>query len=155
MPSILEHIERLSMPEPNTGCWLWIGFLNPSGYGILNLRGRPTRAHRLSYEVHRGPIPPGLQLDHLCRVRCCVNPDHLEPVTNAENARRSPLIGRAPGSRLASLQARMRRREQQMAMTHCHAGHQFSTENTRVYAGRRHCRECARERYQMSKSWPV
>lgn len=70
--------------EPNSGCWLWAGADNGVGYG--KFRGK--YAHRISYEMNRGPIPNGMHLDHLCRVRCCVNPSHLEPVTNAENARR-------------------------------------------------------------------
>ena len=70
--------------EPNSGCWLWAGADNGEGYG--KFRGK--YAHRLSYERHKGPIPDGLHLDHLCRMPCCINPDHLEPVTNAENARR-------------------------------------------------------------------
>lgn len=75
--------------EPNSGCWLWVGADNGAGYGTMT-SGHSTRAyaHRVSYELARGPIPDGMHLDHLCRIRCCVNPDHLEPVTNAENARR-------------------------------------------------------------------
>lgn len=70
--------------EPNSGCWLWAGADNGGGYG--KFRGK--YAHRVSYEMRNGAIPEGLHLDHLCRVPCCVNPDHLEPVTNQENARR-------------------------------------------------------------------
>src|SRR4051812_35687163 len=79
-------------PEPMSGCWLWTGALNYNGYGTYSWAeedGRHTYlAHRLVYIIERGPIPDGLQLDHLCRLRCCVNPDHLEPVTSGENARR-------------------------------------------------------------------
>ena len=70
------------------GCWPWTGTLDGQGYPFLNVDGVPRRAHRLSFEMHRGPIPSGLELDHLCRVRRCVNPEHLEPVTHAENMRR-------------------------------------------------------------------
>lgn len=70
--------------EPNSGCWLWLGADNGCGYG--KFRGR--YAHRISFELAKGNIPARMHLDHKCRVRCCVNPDHLEPVTNAENARR-------------------------------------------------------------------
>jgi hypothetical protein len=79
-------------PEPNTGCWLWSGSTSTGGYGyILDYEGaakKAMRAHRWAYEKLRGPIPDGLHLDHLCRVRCCVNPDHLEAVTSGENTRR-------------------------------------------------------------------
>lgn len=66
------------------GCWIWKGYVAKHGYGY---QGR-VPAHRAVYIEHRGVIPPGLDLDHLCRVRACVNPDHLEPVTRAENLRR-------------------------------------------------------------------
>lgn len=66
-------------------CWLWTGHLNSKGYGQLNVGKRLPMAHRLSYEWAVGEIPTGLVIDHLCRVRNCVNPDHLEPVTTAVN----------------------------------------------------------------------
>jgi len=92
----LTTIERLMnhvSPEPNSGCWLWMAAVDKKGYAKVGYN-RPPRgygmefAHRVLYEQIRGPIPEGLDIDHLCRVRCCVNPDHLEPVTNAENHRR-------------------------------------------------------------------
>lgn len=75
------RIWSLILTEPNSGCWIWIGELNHSGYGMIDRK----KAHRAVYEHFVGPIPDGLTIDHLCRVRCCVNPDHLEPVTNREN----------------------------------------------------------------------
>lgn len=78
-----------AIPEPNTGCWLWLGHLNKDGYGRGSHKGAKWLAHRFSYETAVGPIGDGLEIDHLCRVRCCVNPDHLEPVTPIENTRRS------------------------------------------------------------------
>lgn len=84
-------------PEPNSGCWIWLGSTTGSGHGVIQ-RGRRREgmmlAHRLAYELLRGEIPDGLCLDHLCRVRSCVNPWHLEPVTIAENTLRgqSPAI---------------------------------------------------------------
>ena len=73
------------------GCWLWIG-AKVNGYGYFRLDGKAKRAHRVSYEFLIGPIPDRLGLDHLCRNKSCVNPTHLEPVTQAENLLRSPLI---------------------------------------------------------------
>ena len=73
-------------------CWLWTGGKDRCGYGVFNSRGRRHKAHRWNYERLVGPIPVGLVLDHLCRVRNCVNPDHLEPVTVAENIARGEMI---------------------------------------------------------------
>lgn len=73
---------------PMSGCWIWIGALSPGGYGVMGV-GRADAgimpAHRFAYLYYCGEIPNGLELDHLCRVRCCVNPTHLEPVTRREN----------------------------------------------------------------------
>jgi hypothetical protein len=80
-------------PEPNSGCHLWAGSTSDWGYGQVRVKGKRVMAHRYAYEKKRGPIPPGLDLDHLCRVRCCVNPDHLEPVTRRENTLRG--VGQA------------------------------------------------------------
>lgn len=74
--------------DAETGCWLWRVRPNSDGYGSASWQGRRRAAHRLIYELLIGPIPEALVLDHLCRVRCCVNPAHLEPVTVAENSRR-------------------------------------------------------------------
>lgn len=82
---------RVDRRDPDY-CWLWVGPLNSNGYAVISeggRRGRGIRAHRYAYELLVGPIPEGLHLDHLCRVRHCVNPKHLEPVTKTENARRA------------------------------------------------------------------
>lgn len=74
--------------DGHDGCWLWTDATSWNGYGRFYTGSRVMSAHRLSYELAVGPIPDGLQIDHLCRVRACVNPAHLEPVTLAENIRR-------------------------------------------------------------------
>lgn len=74
------------------GCWLWTGVVKDDGYGLFRDGKRsPKQAHRVAYESVYGPIPAGMQIDHLCRVRSCINPEHLQPVTPKENARRSRL----------------------------------------------------------------
>ena len=89
--TIEERFMDKVFPEPNSGCWLWGGAL-ARGYGEFQIgthkKTRQIGAHRFSYQMHVGPIPEGLDLDHLCGVRSCVNPGHLEPVTRAENLRR-------------------------------------------------------------------
>jgi len=84
-----KHIESNTRVDPETGCWLWTRtVVGQKGYGRFVWQGRGTLAHRVSYELHVGPVPDGLELDHLCREKSCVNPEHLEAVTHAENVRR-------------------------------------------------------------------
>lgn len=116
------------------GCWLWTGSLMESGYGMFRLNGHATLAHRAAWELLRGPIPEGFVIDHLCRVRPCVNPEHLEPCTLQENVRRGARNGRDFGA----AQARK---------THCPAGHPYDEANTYTSkTGKRHCKRCQRER---------
>lgn len=128
---------RQNVVEDDNGCWIWQRRLNRGGYGIGNryVDGAKVtfRTHRLAYEVFVGPIPAGLALDHLCRVRACCNPAHLEPVTFRENLLRSPLT-------LAAIRRAAQR---------CLNGHPFDEENTRFRpTGGRECRTCARARRQ-------
>lgn len=109
-------------------CWLWPGKRKPDGYVRINWAGGLAYAHRLAYELLVGPIADGMQIDHLCRVRHCMNPRHMEPVTHQENIRRSGGIT-----------------NQHAVKTHCPRGHEYSEENTRWYQGRRYCRACHKE----------
>ena len=89
-----ERFDSYWVPEPNSGCWLWMNYLNAAGYGqIYALRKNGTKASRaaykVGYELYKGPVPDGLELDHKCKQRSCVNPDHLEPVTRTVNVLRS------------------------------------------------------------------
>lgn len=86
--SIKKRLERLSIPEPNSGCVIWIGRLNNKGYSQIMCRDGLHLAHRVAYELSKGPIPGGLELDHLCRNPACINPDHLEAVTRKVNQNR-------------------------------------------------------------------
>jgi hypothetical protein len=107
-----------------SGCWLWQGYLNADGYGSLGHRA----AHRLYYERHVGAIPPGLTLDHTCGVRSCVNPDHLEPVTQGENVRR--------GNR-AKLTAEIVAEIRQSTESHAALGRRYGVHPTRILRVRR------------------
>lgn len=91
-----EGVRRLRERAVRDGdCLRWTGLIRANGYGKISVQGRLVYVHRLAYEVAKGPIPDGLEIDHLCRVRDCINPDHLEAVTHAENVRRIPAHLRA------------------------------------------------------------
>jgi hypothetical protein len=130
----LERFEQFYIPVTETGCWLWTGSeKGHGGYGGFKYKNKTLRAHRVSYELHVGPIPPGLTLDHLCRVRFCVNPKHLEPVTHKENSLRGYGVGAI-----------------NFRKTHCIHGHEFNKSNTRIRTdGRgRECLACKRVQYR-------
>lgn len=120
-----ERLYEKCLPVPWTGCWLWLGALDPDGYGSLHVEDRKQRAHRVSFEIFRGGIPAGRQIDHLCRVRCCVNPDHLEPVTCKENLLRGDTLNARNATK-----------------THCKRGHIFDEANTIKVPHGRECRTC-------------
>lgn len=119
-----EKVDKIEI----TGCWLWTASIKPNGYGQFAVTPKAVHyAHRLAYEWVRGPIPPGKQLDHLCRTRHCVNPAHLEPVTMRENLRRGTHANREK--------------------THCPHGHEYNDVNTYINKkGGRICRPCLRQR---------
>lgn len=120
--------------ESEAGCWEFSS-LNANGYGTWQVEGRRVLAHRWAFTHLVGPIPDGLGLDHLCRNRACVNPGHLEPVTQRVNT----LRGEGPAARNS-------------AKTECLRGHPFTPENTYVTPdGRRMCRTCSAERSARSR----
>jgi HNH endonuclease len=121
--------------RPDLGpCWIWLGAPNEGGYGTFWHEDKKRFAHRFSYELFIAPIPDELVIDHLCRNRICVNPDHLEPVTDRVNV----LRGIGPAAR-------------NVVAVECHLGHPYDEINTYWYPdGSRGCRECRR---QHVKAW--
>lgn len=131
---VAERVLSKLAPCPVTGHWFWYGSINQQGYGYARIHGDRYQAHRLVFEMVHGRIPAGMELDHVCRERACVNPDHLEPVTHAENLRRglSPIALNSWGSQT------------------CKRGHSEWLRNSN---GRRQCAVCSRERAR--KYWPT
>jgi len=124
-------------------CWLWTGSTTLGGYGSCHHSGERL-AHRWAYENMVGPIPDGLHLDHLCRVRACVNPYHLEPVTPAVNNSRVDYTAFHEGARRAAEKENAARRARALAATHCKHGHPWDEANTNWSAGgTRLCKRCA------------
>jgi hypothetical protein len=137
---ILERIaEKVALTDD--GCVIWTGSLDIGGYGQIGVGSKRDRTntkrkvHRLLYELTVGPVPAGLDLDHLCRNRACCRPDHLEPVTRRENlARGTGLIG------------------QQLARLTCAHGHPYTPENTYMDNGARVCRTCKAIRARLRRA---
>lgn len=142
----VDEWKRLSsrIVEGPNGCWIsnW-SLRKKNGYTQFWLRGKQTFVHIVIYEYLRGLIPEGLELDHLCRIKCCVNPAHLEPVPRLENVRRSNA-------------------DYKKYITHCTKGHEYTKENTSIYVDKagyshRYCNECNRlaskARYYKSLNW--
>lgn len=129
---LLERIEGRIERIPESGCWIWMGGVGPNGYGSVWVNGGTKSIHRAMYEEIVGKIRRGFVIDHLCRVKCCCNPAHLEAVTQSENVLRgdSPAMQRARGG----------------SHTNCPQGHEFSADNVYMNPnGSRECRICRAE----------
>ena len=139
LKSVDERFDEKWVLDPVAGCWLWGACMMRNGYAGFGFRGNTRNAHIFSYERKYGPVPPGLELDHLCRIKRCVNPDHVEPVTRKENLHRSPIWN---GNTVS-----------------CPAGHLYDIGNTKYFAvgkyqGCRRCRACDRIRHY-NKRHPI
>ena len=123
---LVERLDKRIRRSKKSGCWIWTAMLNADGYAIFEYQDKTFSVHRWQYLQIHGEIPDGKELDHLCRVRHCVNPDHLEPVTHAENVARGQ----------AGINMKLK--------THCPAGHSYDDLNTYIYpkTGSRGCKKC-------------
>lgn len=124
--TVLNRFRDKVSPEPNSGCWLWTASVTPYGHGRFNWKPAGSYAHRAAHLLFKGRIPNGKEIDHLCRVPSCVNPDHLEAVTHKVNIHRSPIHS--------------------ASKTHCKRGHPFSGSNLgkNPTTGARVCINCRR-----------
>lgn len=139
MKSIAERFENKYQPVPWSGCWLWTAAIDDSGYGEIKapteFGNRKFKAHRVSYEIHKGEITMQFVVDHICRVPACVNPDHLRAITKIENT----MIG-------FGYMAINARRD------NCNHGHEFTKENTIFKdSKRRRCKTCKNETEKLRK----
>lgn len=131
MPISVEERFLAKVAKRESGCWEWTAYIRPNGYGHFGRGGVVVMAHRASYALFVGPIPPGLEIDHVCNNRRCVNPAHLRAVTHRENTLA------AHSDCTAAVLARS---------THCKQGHALTPENVYRYGRIRKCRPCALDR---------
>lgn len=132
-PKTLQWLLRWVLFEPNSGCWMFGGTLNPGGYGSIKLDDRARSAHRAAWVLSGRTIADGYDLDHKCRVRSCCNPDHLEPVTRSIN------LTRGIGPKMLG--------DRNTTKTHCPRGHPYEGANLYICPrGHRDCITCQRER---------
>jgi hypothetical protein len=135
MPGVADRFAEKYAVDGETGCWLWQAYIRPDGYGTFMVAGKNFRAHRWSYEQFAGPIADGLVIDHLCRNRSCVNPEHLEPVTSFVNT-----IERGMGQRAVTYRERR-----------CKRGHELTEDNlyrSPTNSAVRQCISCRKLREQ-------
>jgi len=138
MPKLFNTLpveKRITYKIDDNGCWLWTRGLTSHGYAEIWIDKKRYKVHRYMYEQKYGKIKAGLVCDHLCRVRRCINPDHIEPVTIRENVLRG--IGIVP---------------ENAYKTHCINGHEFTDSNTRLSKGKRYCRACSAIYYQNNRA---
>lgn len=137
MPQRIDRWMRRSVTA-DSECWVWTGARTRNGYGQLVIHGKHYMAHRVFYGYFIAEVPDGLDLDHLCRTRSCVNPWHLEPVPRSLNLRRGDT-----------------KRTHMSSRTHCPQGHPYDAENTALRNGHRTCRTCERQRAQRNRDRKV
>lgn len=139
---LADRFEASYVPEPNSGCWLWLGSLmgqRGRQYPVINIEGKRRRANRVSIELHKGPIPAGLLACHTCNNILCVNPDHLYPGTTKQNADDMVRAGRNKFENLKEVWAERRARR------HCFRGHAFADGDFSINKkGQRVCLACRR-----------
>jgi hypothetical protein len=135
--SVARFLSKVDQRDP-VECWPWLGLMRPNGYGRFPVDGRIVSPHRFAWVLVNGRDPaPGMELDHTCRNRACVNPAHMQEVTYRENVLRSN-----------------NRAAQNARKTHCKHGHPFTPENTYVRPDGKgkHCRECNTRRQRELKA---
>jgi hypothetical protein len=130
----ITRFHRSYIAEPNSGCFIWLLWLDKKGYGRIRVGDRMISAHRVAWQIENGDIPSELEVDHICRVRCCVNVRHLRLLSHRDNV----LCG-------TGLTARYAQR------THCKHGHELIEKNLYKRDGWRLCRQCAIERYEKAR----